>query len=136
MLVLARAKGQALVLLDWELSFWGDPARDLGSIVADYALGWLAPEHDNEALAKDALQALLGALLVAYRQGRESGFQLDEEFQRRVVRWTGAALLFYIYGMTHYEGEFSERARRLTEYATHMLGAPELWSGRLWGALA
>ena len=44
-----------MVFLDWELSFWGDPARDLGSLLSDYVLGWLAPEHRSEVLARPTL---------------------------------------------------------------------------------
>ncbi len=133
-LKVTKSRLQALAFVDWELSFWGDPARDVGSIVADYALSWLAPEHENEAITKETLHQVSRALLVAYRKEREAAFALDEAFQRRVVQWAGAALLFYVYGMTHYEGVFSERARRLTDYAMHMLGAPEKWPARLWGA--
>lgn len=136
LLRVARSRGQALVLIDWELSFWGDPARDLGSILADYALGRLAPEHESEVISSPTLHSVSRALLWAYARERGVGFALEEGFLFRVVRWAGVALLFYVYGMTHYEGEFSIRARRLTEQATEMLAAPGRWPSRLWGAAA
>ncbi len=64
-LKVTKSRLQALSFVDWELSFWGDPARDVGSIVADYALSWLAPEHENEAITKETLHQVSRALLVA-----------------------------------------------------------------------
>lgn len=124
----------ALVLLDWELSAWGDPARDVGGLVADYALGALAPERDNEVLHPPELRRTLSAFVRAYAKERGRGFALDEAFEQKVARWAGAALLFYVYGMTHYEGELSERGRTLVDHAVHMLSEPEQWPALLWGA--
>lgn len=131
---LLRLPGTApLVFLDWELSFWGDPARDLGFMASDYVLSWFAPERVDESVSHEHLKAFLGELFAAYREGRGKGFGLDASFQRRAVRWIGTAMLFYVYGMTHYEGAFSPRAMGITEYATHMLAAPDRWPAKLWG---
>ena len=129
-----RSAGPRVVFLDWELSLWGDPARDLGSLVADYALGWMAPERESDVLDRPSLQAVVRHLHAAYRQERGRRFALDEPFCERVVQWTGVALLFYVYGMTHYEGEYSERGRRLAGHALTMLGTPDAWLPQLWGA--
>lgn len=123
-----------IVFLDWELSFWGDPARDLGSLLSDYILGWLAPEHRTEVLARPTLEAFARAMLDGYRSGREADFSLDVDFQERVVRWVGAALLIYVYGITHYEQVLDARALGVSRHALDMLGKPEDWPTVLWGA--
>jgi hypothetical protein len=127
-----RRGGHQVVLLDWELSAWGDPARDLGAVVADYALATLAPERPEERLSASTLRKMMGALLKAY--ALERGITVEGPFQQRIARWVGVALLFYVYGMTHYEGELSERGSCLIGHATHLLAEPEQWPALLWGA--
>ena len=129
-------KGRApasIVYLDWELSFWGDPARDLGSLLSDYVLGWLAPEHRSEVLARTTLEVFAHEMLVAYSQAREVGFKPDPDFQERVVRWIGTALLISVYGITHYEQTLDARAVAVGRHALEMLGKPKEWPTVLWG---
>ena len=129
-------KGRApasIVYLDWELSFWGDPARDLGSLLSDYVLGWLAPEHRSEVLARTTLESFAHEMLVAYSQARETGFKPDADFQERVVRWIGTALLISVYGITHYEQTLDARAIGVGRHALEMLGKPKEWPTVLWG---
>jgi Phosphotransferase enzyme family len=129
-------KGRApasIVYLDWELSFWGDPARDLGSLLSDYVLGWLAPEHRSEVLARTTLESFAHEMLVAYSQAREAGFKPDADFQERVVRWIGTALLISVYGITHYEQTLDARAIGVGRHALEMLGKPKEWPTVLWG---
>jgi hypothetical protein len=129
-----RPRGQPhIVFLDWELSFWGDPARDLGSLLCDYVLGWLAPEHRSEVLARQTLEGFAKELLAGYAQAREAGFALDVGFQHRVVRWVGAALLISVYGISHYEQVLDARALGVARHALDMLGKPGDWPSVLWG---
>lgn len=123
----------SIVYLDWELSFWGDPARDLGSLLSDYVLGWLAPEHRSEVLARPTLEVFAHAMLKAYAEAREPGFRADAHFQERVVRWIGTALLISVYGITHYEQTLDARAVGVGKHALEMLGRPNEWPSVLWG---
>lgn len=122
-----------VVYLDWELSFWGDPARDLGSLLSDYVLGWLAPEHRSEVLSRATLEVFAHELLAGYASAREPGFKLDPDFQERVVRWIGTALLISVYGITHYEQTLDARAVGVGRHALEMLGKPKEWPAVLWG---
>lgn len=131
-----KATGASIVFLDWELSFWGDPARDLGSLLSDYVLGWLAPEHRSEVLARQVLEGFAHELLVQYARAREPGFKLDADFQQRVVRWIGTALLISVYGITHYEQVLDARALGVAKHALQMLGHPADWPSVLWGEVA
>jgi hypothetical protein len=118
-------KKPQVVFLDWELSFWGDPARDLG---------WLAPEHRSEVLARPTLAQFTSAMLEAYAAERGKDFKLDEVFEHRVVRWVGAALLIAVYGISHYEQVLDARALGVARHALDMLGRPGDWPRVLWGA--
>ncbi len=126
-------KKPQVVFLDWELSFWGDPARDLGSLLSDYVLGWLAPEHRSEVLARPTLASFTAAMLEAYAEARGPGFELTEHFAQRVVRWVGAALLIAVYGISHYEQVLDARALGVARHALDMLGRPADWPRVLWG---
>jgi thiamine kinase-like enzyme len=128
-----RGTRAQVVYLDWELSFWGDPARDLGSLLSDYVLGWLAPEHKSEVLARPTLAAFTRALLQGYALERGEGFVLDDAFGERVVRWVGAALLIAVYGISHYEQVLDARALGVSRHALDMLGRPGDWPRTLWG---
>lgn len=127
--------GASIIYLDWELSFWGDPARDLGSLLSDYVLGWLAPEHRSEVLARATLERFGHAMLLGYAEAREPGFKPDDDFQERVVRWIGTALLISVYGITHYEQVLDTRAHGVGRHALEMLGKPKDWPSVLWGTL-
>lgn len=126
-------KAPHIVFLDWELSFWGDPARDLGSLLCDYVMGWLAPEHKSEVVGRPTLEGFSKALLQGYSSGREFEFALDTAFQERIVRWVGAALLIYVYGISHYEQVLDARALGIARHALDMLGRPGDWPKVLWG---
>jgi len=104
--------------------------------LCDYVLGWLAPEHKSEVLARPTLEAFAGALLEGYASGREPTFVLDLSFQQRVVRWVGAALLISVYGISHYEQVLDARALGVVRHALDMLGKPSDWPSVLWGEVA
>ncbi len=129
-----RSRTSVLVyFLDWELSFWGDPARDLGSLLSDYVLGWLAPEHKSEIISKTALEDFARNLLNGYAASREVGFSIESAFQERVVSWVGAALLISVYGLSHYEQSLDARALGVARHGLDMLGNPAGWPAVLWG---
>lgn len=135
LLRVVRGKTATVTFLDWELSFWGDAARDLGSLLSDYVLGWLAPEHRSEVLARQTLAEQSRALLMGYQEARGAGFKLDDGFQHRVVRWVGAALLIAVYGISHYEQVLDARALGVARHALDMLAKPADWPAVMWGGL-
>jgi aminoglycoside phosphotransferase (APT) family kinase protein len=128
-----RGERTRLVFLDWELAHWGEPARDLGSILTDYTLLWLDARSEAAAAAAPAIRAFLRALLEAYREERGSEFSLEQDFSARVVRWAALALLVHVHTMTRDTGVFDEQAALFTQYGLDMLATPEPWESRLWG---
>lgn len=132
--LLAGAGLDEPVLIDWELAFWGDGARDLGWLAADYATGWLAPEHEAELLAQPDLQRFLGALLSAYVRERETaGYPAPPDLPGRAVRWCGLALVVMAYGDAHLLRALEDRGRRLADYGQYLLAEPDAWRARLFG---
>ncbi len=127
------ARATRLVLLDWELCGFGDAARDLGGLLSEYLLEWLDPEVQGRGLSSATLNAFARGLLAGYQDALDR--DVDEAFMHRAVQWLSTALLFYVYGMTHYDGELSTRARRIAHAATQALGAPQEWAALLWGGV-
>jgi aminoglycoside phosphotransferase (APT) family kinase protein len=120
-----------VVFLDWELAHAGDPASDVGALIAGYLPGWLAPRSAGEAVGQAELVALFAALLGSYRHARGRAFPLERDFTLRVMRWAGASLLFNVVAITLIEGRFDERESRLTQYALDMLSNPYRWAWEL-----
>ena len=71
----------------------------------------------------------LGAFWATY--AAEAG--LDAGFRVRAVRWAGVALLYIVYGRTHFEARYDERTRHLVGCALGMLGEQEAWAAILLG---
>lgn len=115
------------VLIDWELASWGDGARDLGWLAADYATGWLAPEYEAEVLPQPDLQRFLGALLRGYSREHEAPADLIG----RVVRWCGLALVVMAYAEAHLLRALEERGKRLADFGQYLLAEPDLWRSKL-----
>ncbi len=134
LLRVGKDKQPPVFMLDWELSFWGDPSRDLGCLLSDYVSAYLAPEHKSEVLTRAQLSSFCRALLAAYTEARGGSFQLDVPFQERVVRWVGTAMLIAVYGISHYEQALDPRAWTVARQALAMLGAPQKWPQILWGS--
>ena len=130
-----RSETSDLVLLDWELACWGDPARDVGGLVAAYVLEWLLPPAWPGVLQQGPLREFLRAMHAAYRRERGAAFPLERDFKLRATRWAGAAVLFHAYGFTHFEGRLDDRGRRLAQYALEMLSQPHRWAWELWEEL-
>ena len=79
------------------------------------------------------LEGFAHELLAAYSRAREPSFKPDDDFQERVVRWIGTALLISVYGITHYEQVLDARALGVAKHALEMLGSPKEWPSVLWG---
>lgn len=122
-----------LVFVDWERSMPGEPARDLGSLLAEYVLRRLAPEPGARALRGDTLSTFARALLAAYRAERGPQDPPGDDFESRIVCWVALGVLVHLYGITHYEGTFDSRSQQLAAYAADMLGAPARWIPEILG---
>jgi aminoglycoside phosphotransferase (APT) family kinase protein len=115
--VLVSTRGE-LALIDWERAETGDPARDVGTLAADYLMIYLLG-----ALPEPDLGRFLRALLRGYGS-------LEPDFPSRVLQWAGESLLRSVYSVTHYQGRFDRSDAHLTQSALALLGDPAPWTQR------
>jgi hypothetical protein len=104
-------------LIDWEKWSWGDPAFDLGTIVASYLKIWL----DSLAIDTDidietalslaitpleSIQPSIVALVRSYLENFPEILTRRPDFLLRVVQFTGLALMERIRATIHYQEPF------------------------------
>jgi tRNA A-37 threonylcarbamoyl transferase component Bud32 len=106
------------VLLDWELAQLGDPAQDLGSLLADLARCAIAPEAPEERLSAAAFRSARDAFL---RGHRELAGPPDARTRRRIRLWMGAHLLIYAHAMVLSDGVLHALPWRLLQRARVLL---------------
>ena len=121
-------------LIDWERATWGDPAADVGSMIAGYLQIWLnslavSKETSIEeslrlaAIGLDQLQPSIAALMQAYLQG----FSAIEPatFIYRSIQFAGLALIQQIQAGIQYQKSFGNTGICLLQVAKSLLCRPE-----------
>jgi thiamine kinase-like enzyme len=102
--VLVSRGGTTVTLIDWETAAVGDPAWDVGSILADYLSQWLlsipssgnAPPEQALHLARRPLTSLhpaMSALWHAYQQRAGLSGEGRSDMMQRITRYAGLKLL-------------------------------------------
>ncbi|WP_139283242.1 phosphotransferase [Raineyella antarctica] len=102
--VLVGRGGRATTLIDWETAAVGDPAWDVGGVLADYLSQWLlsipstgsTPPEQALHLARrplTTLQPAMAALWRAYRESARLSTAAGEELLRRTTRFAGLKLV-------------------------------------------
>ncbi len=127
---------EVLRFIDWERSSWGDPAFDLGSIIASYLQIWLGSLviskditlEDSLRMAMTPLELLqpsLGALTSAYLSSFPEILQRQPTFIQRVVQFAGLALIQQIQAMIQYQKVFNNTGICMLQVAKSFLCRPE-----------
>lgn len=125
-----------LKLIDWERSSWGDPAFDLGMLIASYLSLWLGnlvvskSIELEEALRLaliplDQLQPSIAALSIAYLGHFPEMMQHRPDFLRRVLQFAGFALIQTILSMLQYQKTFDNSGICMLQVAKTLLCRPE-----------
>lgn len=125
-----------LRLIDWERSGWGDPAFDLGSIVASYLQIWLGSlivstdttleESLRMAVTPlELLQPSLGMLIGTYLMNFPEILREQPTFVQRVVQFAGLALIQQIQAMIQYQKVFNNTGICMMQVAKSFLCRPE-----------
>jgi thiamine kinase-like enzyme len=127
-------------IIDWELASWGDPAFDLGTVIASYLqiwLGSLAIKRDEEGeidveeslcLAEIPLRMLkpsVTALCQAYLEQFPEVLQIYPDFLEKVLRCAGLALFDRIQSALQYQKVFGNQSVCLLQVAKSLLCAPQ-----------
>ncbi|MDH6084407.1 phosphotransferase [Umezakia ovalisporum] len=131
------APDQSMIrLIDWERCSWGDPANDLGCIIASYLQLWLYSVvvgkgmeiEESLRLATTPLQSLrpsLSALVKAYLAEFPKVIEHRADFLQRVVQFCGLALIQSIQATLQHEKTFGNSGISMLQVAKSLLCRPE-----------
>jgi thiamine kinase-like enzyme len=123
-------------LIDWEGSAWGDPAGDLGAIIASYLQIWLYSMvtsktitiEDSLRLAAISLQVLqpsLSALVTAYLANFPEILERRPDFLSRVMQFCGFSLIRAIQARLQHEKTFGNSGICILQVAKSLLCRPQ-----------
>lgn len=134
-------------LIDWERSTWGDPAFDLGTLIASYLQIWLGSLVMSQSLTieeslrlaatpLEQLQSSIAALTSTYFEIFPKILEHRPDFLRRVVQFAGFALIQQIQAMIQYEKSFGNTGIAMLQVAKTLLCRPEQSMPTIFGATA
>lgn len=124
-----------LVLIDWERSDWGDPAFDLGTLIASYLQIWLGSLVISKFISideslrmamipLDLLQPSLAALAKAYFINFPEILEQQSDFLIRAVQFAGFSLIRQIQAMLQYQKSFGNTGICMLQVAKSLLTLP------------
>lgn len=131
-----QSNNSIIRLIDWERGAWGDPAFDLGMLIASYLQIWLSSlvvsksidVEESLRLAMtplDVLQPSIAALTKAYFDKFPEIIERHPDFLRRVVQFSGLALIQQIQAMLQYQKSFGNMGICMLQVAKTLLCRPE-----------
>ncbi|MBN3927945.1 phosphotransferase [Nostoc sp. NMS4] len=123
-------------LIDWEACSWGDPAFDLGTLLASYLEIWLKSlvvdptielqESLHLALTPlEILQPSLIAIIRAYVNAFPMILEYQRDFILRVIQFAGLALIHQIQDMITCRKHFNNTQLCMLQVAKSLLTMPE-----------
>lgn len=143
----ANSHDNIVRLIDWERSAWGDPAFDLGMLIASYLQMWLGSLVISQALTieeslrlanspLDAIQPAIAALSIAYLENFPEILQHRPDFWQRVVQFSGLALIQQIQAMIQYQKSFGNAGICMLQVAKSLLCRPKQSMTTVFGTAA
>ncbi|MEH2296947.1 aminoglycoside phosphotransferase family protein [Nostoc sp.] len=134
-------------LIDWERSAWGDPAFDLGTLIASYVQIWLSNLVISNSLSieeslrlaitpLELLQPSIDTLTQAYLNTFPEILKHRPDFLQRVVQFTGFALIQQIQAMIQYQKSFGNMGIAMLQVAKTLLSRPVQSMPTVFGAAA
>ncbi|MBD2568347.1 aminoglycoside phosphotransferase family protein [Anabaena lutea] len=123
-------------LIDWEACAWGDPAFDLGTILASYVKIWLSslivdPTLELEEslhlamIPLEVIQPSILAIIRSYLHGFPMILDYNHNFIVRVIQFTGLAIIHHIHAMMNNRKYFDNTNLCMLEVAKSLLIMPE-----------
>jgi thiamine kinase-like enzyme len=137
----------ALRPIDWETTGWGDPAGDLGSLLASYLDLWLdglivgaglsmAESLQLATVPLEALQPSLLALMDSYFRTFPQILAAQPQFLDRVLQHTGLALISRIESNIDYNRTFGNQSIVTLQVAKQLLCTPKAFIQTMFGTAA
>jgi hypothetical protein len=134
-------------LIDWEYSAWGDPAFDLGTLIASYLQIWLSSLVISKSLTieeslrlaltpLEQLQPSIAALAIAYFEGFPEILEQRPDFLLRAIQFAGLALIQRIQAMIQYQKTFGNHGICMLQVAKSLLCRPEQSLATVFGTAA
>ncbi|MEB3177901.1 MAG: phosphotransferase [Nostocaceae cyanobacterium] len=129
-------ESEMVKLIDWEEANWGDPAYDLGKLLAGYLGIWLNslvidPSLETEeclllaATPMEILQPSIVSLTQGYLSAFGSILQYQADFLHRVIQFAGIALMEKIQVMIHDDTHFDNRGICMLQFAKSLICRPQ-----------
>jgi hypothetical protein len=123
-------------LIDWETASWGEPAFDLGSLIADYLRIWLESLVVDSTLELEEslhlavipvemVQPSILALTRAYLSAFPMILQYRQDFILRVVQFAGLALINQLEQNLKYSQHFDNGGTQMLEVAKTLVTMPQ-----------
>ncbi|MCH9715101.1 MAG: phosphotransferase [Cyanobacteria bacterium] len=143
---LLLAGDQSVVrLIDWEQWKWGDPAFDVGALVAEYLRAWLKSlllDRDVDlavamklaAVPLETVQPSIQALLQDYMSQFPGIVDVFPDFLDRVFRFAGLGLIRMIQDALHYHEPFETVERSMLQVAKSLLCHPDVARATILGS--
>ncbi|MEH2245627.1 phosphotransferase family protein [Nostoc sp.] len=134
-------------LIDWERSAWGDPAFDLGTLIASYVQIWLGSLVISNSLSieeslrlaitpLELLQPSIATLTQAYLNIFPEILEHRPDFLQQVVQFIGFALIQQIQAMIQYQKSFGNMGIAMLQVAKTLLSRPVQSMPTIFGAAA
>ncbi|PSB05315.1 hypothetical protein C7B76_31795 [filamentous cyanobacterium CCP2] len=131
----ATGKKAFIRFIDWEKWLWGDPASDLGTLVASYLKIWLKSLLVKAGIDLEtalrlapiplrAIQPSIAALLQSYLRCFPEILKRFPDFLQRVMQFTGLALIESIQTRLHYHEPFGNTEICMLQVAKTLLCTP------------
>ncbi|MBD2505875.1 phosphotransferase [Nostoc muscorum FACHB-395] len=123
-------------LIDWERGAWGDPASDLGTLIASYLQLWLHSMITSKTMAIQEslrlattplhlLQPSIRELVIAYFSVFPEIIEHRPDFLQRVMQFCGFALIKSIQAKLQHEKTFGNKGICILQVAKSLLCRPE-----------
>ena len=123
-------------LIDWERGSWGDPANDLGTIIASYLQIWLYSIVSSKtipieeclrlaAIPLSMIQPSLSTLVNDYLTTFPEILELSPDFLQLVMQFSGLALIRAIQARLQYEKTFDNTGICILQVAKSLLCRPQ-----------
>lgn len=131
-----RYENNIIRLIDWERSTWGDPAYDLGSLIASYLHLWLSSLVMSKSMTieeslrlatvpLEQLQPSITALTESYLNSFPQILEYHPNFINRIIQFAGLALIEQIQSAIQYQKSFGNAGICTLQVAKSLLCRPE-----------